>query len=237
MAANKGKNGDYLNVKILREFADKMIELESQGSKKTSTRPSLQRGEELQELIQAKFPGIGSDSLRIALWVDLYTYTRDTLSGNDYYFTLMDVDEAITELIKFEADNPDQFEMVSDWMNDFGCLFPDGRGSDIGAWFHDWFFEPLFEIEALVDGEHLYLENQTKAQLTKLSKSKSVRDRIQAAVNANEEDEIFEILSQDSASSVRLAVAKNPTAPDAILEILSADSDELVRKAALKKRD
>lgn len=237
MAAKKSRVESYLSVKNLRELADQMLELETKNLAKSRKKLATSRGEDLRNLIKTRFPDIGEEALKVAMWVDLYIYTRDILTDNDYYFTLMNVDEAIPALIEFENNNPDQFQSIFEWVNNFGCLLTEGRHSDIGAWFHDWFFEPLFEIEALVDGEHLYLENRTKALLTKLSKSKSVRDRVQAALMTDNDVELFEILAQDSATAVRFAVARNPTAPESILSKLSGDTEKLIREAALKDRE
>jgi hypothetical protein len=232
MAAKKSKSENYLSVENLGELADAMMVLEEKSEKKWSKAP-LRRGEDLQGLIGTKFPDIGDQAARLSMWVDLYLYTRDTLSENDYFFTLMDCDEAITALIKYEKKNPSQFESIFEWVCDFGCLLTEGSGSDIGGWFHDWFFEPLFEVEALADKEHLFLDNPTKAQLEKLAKSESVRDRVQAALQSESDAAMLKTLSQDSATAVRLAAAMNPSTPEKALDTLSRDSDKLVRGAAL----
>lgn len=233
MAAKKSKSQDLLSVEYLRELADIMIALEAKSLKKWSKRPAVKRGEELQELIEEKFPGVGDEALTVAMWVDLYIYTRDTLTGEDYCFTLMEVDEAIPKLMKYALKNPEQFQGIGEWVSEFGCLLTEGRNSDIGAWFHDHFSEFLFEIDALVDGEYLYLEDRTKTKLEKLAKSNSVRDRVQAGLMTEAEHGLFEILAKDGAKAVRLAVAKNSSAPQDILKALSKDSEELVREAAL----
>ena len=233
MAAKKSKTENYLTVENLAELADAMVALEDKSLKKWIKRPAIKRGEDLQELIEAKFPGVGDEALRIAMWVDLYIYTRGTLTDNDYYFTLMDSDEAITALMKYGKKNPEQFESISEWVGDFGCLLTEGSGSDIGAWFHDWFFEPLFEIEALADKEYLFLDNPTKAQLGKLAKSQSARDRVQAALQTETDPELLKTLAQDGVAAVRIAAAMNPSTPEKVLDSLSRDPDELVRKAAL----
>lgn len=232
MAAKKSKSENYLSVENLRELADAMMALEEKSEKKWS-KAALRRGEDLQGLIGTKFPDIGDEAARLSMWVDLYIYTHVTLRDNDYFFTLMDCDEAITALIKYEKKNPSQFESIFEWVCDFGCLLTEGSGSDIGGWFHDWFFEPLFEVEALADKEHLFLDNPTKAQLEKLAKSESVRDRVQAALQSESDAAMLKTLSQDSATAVRLAAAMNPSTPEKALDTLSRDPDELVREAAL----
>ena len=76
MAAKKSKSENYLSVENLGELADVMMALEEKSQKKWSKKPALKRGEDLQNLIEAKFPGIGEEALEIAMWVDLYIYTR-----------------------------------------------------------------------------------------------------------------------------------------------------------------
>jgi pentose-5-phosphate-3-epimerase len=232
MAAKKSKTENYLSVENLRELADAMMALEEKSLKKWNKSP-LKRGDELQELIETKFPGIGDEAFQIAMWVDLYIYTRDTLNNNDYYFKLMDVDEAIPGLLKYEKKNPDQFTRILEWVGDYGCLLIEGSGSDIGTWFFDWYFEPLFEVEALADKEFLFLDNPTKAQLGKLAKSQSARDRVQAALQTETDPELLKTLAQDGAAAVRMAAAMNPSTPEKVLDSLSRDPDKLVRKAAL----
>jgi pentose-5-phosphate-3-epimerase len=233
MAAKKSKSDNYLTVLNLRELADAMMVLEEKSLKKWSKKPAVKRGEDLQALLEDKFPGIGDEVFRVAMWVDLYLYTRDILTDSDYYFTLMDIDEAIPVLIKYANEHPDQFESIFEWVRDFGCLLTEGSGSDIGAWFHDWFFEPLFEVEALADKEYLFLDNPTKAQLAKLAKSASVRDRVQAALQSESDAELLKTLSKDSATAVRQAAAMNPSTPEKALDALSRDPEKLVREAAL----
>ena len=234
MAAKKGKSESYLSVENIRVLADAMMALEEKGLKKWSKKPALKRGEDLQNLIEAKFPGIGDEAHRVAMWVDLYIYTRATLTDNDYYFTLMDSDEAIAALMKYEKKNPSQFERIFEWVGDFGCLLTEGSDSDIGAWFHDWFFEPLFEVEALADKEFLFLDNPSKAQLGKLAKSVSVRDRVQAALQSETDTELLKTLARDSATAVRMATAMNPSTPEKVLESLSRDAAVVVKEAALR---
>ena len=233
MAAKKSKSENYLSVENLGELADAMMALEEKSLKKWNKSP-LKRGEELQGLIETKFPGIGDEALQVAMWVDLYIYTRDTLNENDYYFKLMDVDEAIPGLLKYEKKNPDQFTHILEWVGDYGCLLIEGSGSDIGSWFFDWFFEPLFEVEALADKEFLFLDNPTKAQLGKLAKSESARDRVQAALQTETDPELLKTLAQDGAAAVRMAAAMNPSTPEKVLDSLSRDPDKLVRKVALE---
>ena len=234
MAAKKSKSESYLSVENLGELADSIMALEEKSLKKWNKKPAIKRGEDLRYLIEKKFPGIGEEALDIAMWVDLYIYTRDSLFSADGYFSLMEIDEAITSLMKYEKKNSSEFEYIKDWVSDFGCLLTEGSGSDIGAWFHDWFFEPLTEIGAIVYGENLYLENPTKTQLGKLAKSESLRDRVQAALHLKTESDLLVRLATDAATAVRLAVAQNPSTPGEVLDKLSRDSEEVVVQAALE---
>ena len=233
MAAKKSKSENYLSVENLRELADAMMALEEKSEKKWS-KAALRRGEDLQGLIGTKFPDIGDQAARLSMWVDLYIYTHVTLRDNDYFFTLMDTDEAITALIKYEKKNPtQQFQSIFEWVCDFGCLLTEGSGSDIGGWFHDWFFEALIDVDALADKEYLFLDNPTKAQLEKLAKSESARDRVQAALQTETDPELLKTLSQDSATAVRQAAAMNPSTPEKALDALSRDPEKVVSEAAL----
>jgi hypothetical protein len=235
MAAKKSNSENYLSVENLGELADAMMALEKTNLKKWSKTPALKRGEDLHALIEEKFPGIGNEAIEIAMWVDLYIYTRSWLGPSEDYFAFMEIDEAITELMKYEKKNLEEFEYMKEWVGDFGCLLTEGSESDIGAWFHDWFFEPLVAIGALADAEELYLHNPTKAELEKLAKSGSVRDRVQAALQSGTDPELLKELSLDGAIAVRLAVAQNWSTPDEVVEILARDKEELVKEAALAR--
>lgn len=235
MAAKKSKSENYLSVENLGELADAMMALEVKSLKKWSKVPAVKRGEDLQALIETKFPGIGDEAVEIAMWVDLYIYTCDLLVSSEDYFAFLEIEEAITELMKYEKKHPGEFEYMKEWVGDFGCLLTEGSESDIGAWFHDWFFEPLVAIGALADAEQLYLHNPTQAQLEKLAKSRSVRDRVQAALQSGTDSELLKNLAQDSAIAVRLAVVQNSSTPDEVVDTLSRDPEELVKEAALAR--
>jgi NTP pyrophosphatase (non-canonical NTP hydrolase) len=233
MAAKKSKSENYLSVENLGELADAMMALEEKSLKKWSKKPALKRGEDLQTLIQAKFPGIGDEAFLVAMWVDLYIDTRGSLSSSYDSFAFMEIDEAISALMKYEKKNPGEFEDILGWVYEFGCLLTEGIGSDIGAWFHDRFSDLKFEIGIIGLAEYLYLDNPTKAQLGKLAKSESVRDRVQAALQTDTDSVLLEKLSQDSVTAVRLAVAQNPSTSEEVLDTLSRDPEEAVVQAAL----
>jgi len=233
MAAKKSKSENYLSVENLGALADAMTALEEKSLKKWNKKPAIKRGEDLQKLIETKFSGIGDEATRVAVWVDLYIYVRDLLVSSEDFFAFMEIDEAIGELIKYEKKNPGEFEYIHEWVADFGCLLTEGRTSDIGAWFHDWIYEPLDAIGALAYADSLYLNNPTKAQLGKLAKSISVRDRVQAALESSTDANLLEKLAQDSSIAVRLAVAKNSSTPERALDTLSRDPEEVVAQTAL----
>ena len=234
MAAKKGKTDNYLSIEILRDLADKMMELETINLKKWSKRPTIKRGEDLQGLIEAKFPGIGQEALRIALWVDLYIDTQESLFSRGDYFAFLDVEDAMLELLKYEKKHPQEFEDIAGWVGEFGCLLTEGSGSDIGGWFHDWFSDLKIEVGAIGLAEYLYLESPSKAQLEKLAKSESVRDRVQASLQSETSREVLKKLAKDTSIAVRLAVAQNPSTPEEVLDALSRDTEEVVVQAALE---
>ena len=89
MAAKKSKSENYLSVENLRELADAMMALEEKSEKKWSKKPAVKRGEDLQALIETKFPGIGEEAFAVVMWVDLYIATRDLLFSSEDYFALM----------------------------------------------------------------------------------------------------------------------------------------------------
>jgi hypothetical protein len=233
MAAKKSKSESYLSVENLAELADAIMELEEKSLRKWSKKPAVKRGEDLQNLIEAKFPGIGDEAYRVAMWVDLYIDVSGSLSSRYDIFAFMEIDEAITALMKYEEQNPGEFEDILGWVYEFGCLLTEGSASDIGAWFHDRFTDLKFEIGAIGLAENLYLENPTKAQIGKLAKSETVRDRVQAALQSSTSEDLLEKLSQDSVIAVRLAVAQNPSTPEEVLDSLSRDPEEAVVEAAL----
>jgi hypothetical protein len=109
--------------------------------KKWSTGPKIKRGEDLHTLIAAEFPGIGDDAYRVAMWVDLYAHMEGLLSSEDTFVACMDIDQAMLELMKYEKKHPEDFQNISYWVWEFGCLLVEGSESFIGSWFHDSFVE------------------------------------------------------------------------------------------------
>ena len=234
MASKKKISTDsYLSVKNIGEVSEEILSLEVKNLKRWQKKPAIKRGEDLQKIIETKFPEIGDDALNLSMWVDLYIYVQNLLSCGDDFFVFMDIDEAVEALKVYENENPEQFEYLSEWVGDFGCLLTEGIGSDIGGWFHDWIADTIITVGACEYRDSLYLDNPTKAELTKLAKSKVARDRVLAALCTETSGDILTSLAQDHATVVRFAVANNPSTPEAELDKLSRDPEEPVRQAAL----
>lgn len=157
---NEHSINGYLDVENLQELADGIIALEEKNLKKWTKKhskakgfiqPRIERGQDLEGLIRARFQGIGDEVFEIAMWVDLYINTRDSLFSDvdGEYSVLMNTNEAVEALMIYEKNHPDEFDFVKEWVGSFGCLLVDGRQSFIGGWFTDWFSESLFTIGAL----------------------------------------------------------------------------------------
>jgi len=235
MATKKKIDSDsYLTNANVVEIAELMLALEEKNAKRWSKKPAVNRGEDLRKILIKKFPEIDENGIWwFAIWVDLYLYVKDLLVCGDEIFALMNVDEAITALQSYESENPEAFEYIVGWAGEFGCLLTEGISSDIGAWFHDWFWDPLDSIGALQFENSLFIENPTPTKLTKLSKSKSVRDRVLVAFHNGTSEDLLTALSDDENVAVRFAVAKNPGTPADVLDKLSKDLEAPVSQAAL----
>ena len=230
----KAISESYFTVANIAVIAELMVALEEKNSKRWSKKPALKRGEDLREILLKRFPEIDDNGIWwFAIWVDLYLYIRDLLVCEEETYALMNIEEAITALQIYEAESPEVFEYIVDWAGDFGCLLTEGTSSDIGGWFHDWFWEPLEAVGAIEFEDNLFLDKPTSAKLLKLSKSKSVRDRVQVSLHRETPAELLIGLSEDEAVAVRFAVAKNPGTPEGILDKLSKDLEAPVREAAL----
>lgn len=230
----KNSSDSYLTNANVALIAEQMLALEEKNAKRWSKKPAVKRGEDLREILIKNFPGIDENGIGwFAIWVDLYLYVKDLLVCGDEIFALMNVDEAITALQSYESENPEAFEYIVDWAGEFGCLLTEGISSDIGAWFHDWFWDPLDSIGALQFENSLFIENPTLTKLTKLSKSKSVRDRVLVAFHNGTSEDLLTTLSDDENVAVRFAVARNPGTPEVVLDKLVKDIEVPVKKAAL----
>lgn len=224
----------YLTNANVALIAEQMLALEEKNAKRWSKKPAVKRGEDLREILIKKFPEIDENGIWwFAIWVDLYLYVKELLVCGDETFALMNVDEAIAALQTYETENPEAFEYIVDWAREFGCLLTEGISSDIGAWFHDWFWDPLDSIGALQFEDSLFIDNPTPAKLIKLSKSKSVRDRVLVAFHNGTPEDLLTTLSDDQNVAVRFAVAKNPGTPENVLDKLAKDIEVPVKKAAL----
>jgi hypothetical protein len=235
MATKKKIDSDsYLTNANVVEVAGLMVALEEKNAKRWSKTPRVKRGEDLREILVKKFPEIDDNGIWwFAIWVDLYLYVQDLLVCGDEAFALMNIDEAITALQNYENENPEAFEYIVGWAGEFGCILTEGISSDIGGWFHDWFWEPLDSIGALEFEDSLFIDKPTPAKLIKLAKSKSVRDRVLVGLHKGTPEDLLTTLAEDQIVAVRFAVAKNPGTPEDVLDKLSKDTEAPVREAAL----
>jgi hypothetical protein len=154
MPSKKSKPGSEngISYKVVHELSDAMFKLERSQSKQWS-KDAEKRAEELKHLALEKFPTIWeADSVELALRVDLDIYFREILVTDEERTALMSPEVALNEFFNFNWDsNPnrrDWFEMLTNWVGDFGCLFTRGVGDDIGGWFEDPMWDVLSEIGA-----------------------------------------------------------------------------------------
>lgn len=150
VSKKKSATDGYLDIKNLEKLADAMIVLEQKNLKKWTKKrskaegfiqPRIERGQDLEELIRSRFQGIGEEALEVAMWVDLYLCTR-YLSVGEEYLVLMDTKQAVETLIVYEKNHPEDFELIKEWVDTFGCLLTDGVLSD-NSWLDQVFFELL----------------------------------------------------------------------------------------------
>lgn len=222
-------------IEHISNLAQKMLTLEKKSAKRWSKKPAFERGKDLQKIFLENFPKSKKDFTLFALWVDFYIHISDLLVCSEETYALMDIDEAISALMIYQTENPDEFDYMLDWVEEFGCLLVQGVSgdTDIGAWFYDWFWDPLVSVGALEYEDNLHLEKPTAPKLLKLSKSKSVRDRVQVGLYKGTPAELLTILSGDQVTAVRFAVAKNLATPEDVLDKLAKDLETPVREAAL----
>ena len=154
MASKKSKfvSGDEISYKVVRELSDSMLKLEQSKAKQWLENPEL-RAEELMNLATEKFPSIWeADSLELVLRVDLDIYFREILISGDEMTVLMTPELALEAFFDLDWDsNPnmrDWFEMLINWVEDFGCIFTRGSGDHVGGWFEDPLWDVLSEIGA-----------------------------------------------------------------------------------------
>lgn len=139
-----------ISYKIIQELSDAMLTLERTQLRQWSNDPQM-RSKELQNLVLEKFPTIWeTQSVELALRIDLNIYFQEILVTDEEKTALLSPEEALNEFFNLDWDsNPnmrDWFEMLTNWVEDFGCLFNKGSGNDIGGWFED----PMWDILSMI---------------------------------------------------------------------------------------
>ena len=154
MPSKKSKPGSEngISYKVTHAMSDAMLELEHSQSKQWLKDPQ-KRAEELKKLALESFPTIWeTDAVELALRVDLDIYFQEILVTDEERTALMSPEEALNEFFNVNWDsNPnmrDWFEMLTNWVGDFGCLFTRGSGDHIGGWFEDPMWDILSKIGA-----------------------------------------------------------------------------------------
>ena len=154
MSSKKSKPGSEngISYKVTHELSDAMLKLERSQSKKWLKDPD-KRAEELKNLALEKFPTIWErDSVELALRVDLDIYFGEVLVTDEDRTALMSPEEALNEFFNLDWDSNSNlqgwFEMLTQWVGDFGCLFTSGSGDHIGGWFEDPMWDVLSQIGA-----------------------------------------------------------------------------------------
>jgi len=157
MSSKKSKPGSEngISYKVTHELSDAMLKLERSQSKKWLKDPD-KRAEELKNLALEKFPTIWErDSVELALRVDLDIYFGEVLVTDGDRTALMSPEEALNEFFNLDWDSNSNlqgwFEMLTQWVGDFGCLFTRGSGDHIGGWFEDPMWDVLSQIGAYED--------------------------------------------------------------------------------------
>lgn len=152
MSSKKSKPGSEngISYKVTHELSDAMLKLERSQSKKWLKDPD-KRAEELKNLALEKFPTIWErDSVELALRVDLDIYFGEVLVTDGDRTALMSPEEALNEFFNLDWDSNSNlqgwFEMLTQWVGDFGCLFTRGSGDHIGGWFED----PMWDVLSIM---------------------------------------------------------------------------------------
>ena len=152
MPSKKSKPGSAsgISYKVTHELSEAMLKLEHSQSKQWLKDPQ-KRAEELKKLAIEKFPTFWeTDSVGLALRVDLDIYFQEILVTDEERTALMSPEEALNEFFNMNWDsNPnmqDWFEMLTNWVGDFGCLFTRGSGDHIGGWFED----PMWDVLSIM---------------------------------------------------------------------------------------
>ena len=152
MSSKKSKPGSEngISYKVTHELSDAMLKLERSQSKKWLKDPD-KRAEELKNLALEKFPTIWErGSVELALRVDLDIYFGEVLVTDGDRTALMSPEEALNEFFNLDWDSNSNlqgwFEMLTQWVGDFGCLFTRGSGDHIGGWFED----PMWDVLSIM---------------------------------------------------------------------------------------
>lgn len=150
---SNSKSENPINTKFIHELSAALLELENTNIKKWVKDPK-KRGNELKSLALKKCPEWwAANSLELILSVELDIYFQEVLVSNEEMTALMSKEETIGAFMHFDWDkNPNTqawLEMVTTRIADFGCLFTQGLGSDIGGWFEDPLWDFLSVIGAI----------------------------------------------------------------------------------------
>ena len=142
-----------MNTKLINELSSSLLEIENANVKQWGKDPE-KRGEDLKSLALKKCPELWeANSLELILSVELDIYFQEILVSNEEMTALMSKEKAISAFMNFDWDkNPNTqawLEMVISRVEDFGCLFTQGSGTDIGGWFEDPLWDFLSEIGAI----------------------------------------------------------------------------------------
>ena len=144
-----------ISYQVIHELSDAMLKLERSQSKQWLKDPD-KRAEELKNLALEKFPTIWEqDPVGLALRVDLDIYFGEVLVTDGDRTALLSPEEALSEFFNLDWDSDsnlsDWFEMLTQWVGDFGCLFTRGSGDHIGGWFEDPMWDVMSTIGAYED--------------------------------------------------------------------------------------
>lgn len=213
-----------LSIDEIVTIASEILAMEKKNQKRWK-KTSTVRGEDLKGIILNHFPGLDRDDINwTALWVDIYIDLQGFIHSEvDEHIALLSPAEATEVFLRKTEEDMDYFEYELGWVSEFGCLFTDGIGDDIGIWFSDSMWDRLYEIEAIVSFHDLGFKTLTSQQIQKLAKSQRPLDRVKAAMSEEAPVDTLIQLSEDSSSGVRFAVGLNAKSPAEVLSRLVTD--------------
>lgn len=139
--------GSEISYAIVHELSSAMLKLERSRAKQWLENPEL-RAKELKSLALEKWPSLWeAHSIELALRVDLDIYFCEILISGEEMTALMTPEEALEAFLDLDWEgNPNMrnwFEMLTNWVEDFGCLFTKGSGYSL-----EWFEDPLWDVLA-----------------------------------------------------------------------------------------